>query len=724
LLTRLRRPRTNTLTPHAVIDLELLLALSQCLEGSIGSGLRILHSTIDNQQSTIPRVSFLTPWTIALAAALTIPPLIALYFLKLRREVRLVPSTFLWKRAVEDLHVNAPFQRLRKSLLLLLQLLILILAALALGKPMFEKAQTSESTIILLIDQSASMAVVEEGGRTRLDLAKEQARRVVDNMSDDARAMVIAFCDRAPVISSFDTDKAALRRKIDSIEQTQSTSLLTEAVGLAEAYAQNLIIGGDQPGTDIAPESAAPDASVFLFTDGRIEDAGRVAPQKLDVSKVQVTLVGARGDNAGITSMDARRDYERPEVLEVTAAVQNFGTNAIEVDAALYVDGRNVDVQSLQLDSVDPTSDAEEAPPGSIKLAVFDEIEFEGSGVVEVVLKLDDALSADDRAWTILDPPRRTKVLYVTDEDFFLGDILRSLPLELSTMTPGQYERAADEAVRDGDRSLFDVVVFDRHSTARLPQGNYLFWGAVPKIDGVSAGPLITDQVIFNWDETHPILRYVAVETVEVGQWLQLTLPREAVSIIDGQTSPVLAYLSRDASQYLISAFSLFVRDDRGNVLMNTDWTVSVDFVAFMLNTIQFLAANLAATGERGVAPGEPVTLPSPPRVTEVKIIRPDGVEDAIPTGQYQTIYYNQTRSVGVYRVEPGVPGENVFAVNLFNPTESNVAPAAKVTIGADGGTPQIAGIKVSKPAWPYVLLALLALLILEWVIYNQRVFV
>ena len=313
-------------------------------------------------------MSFLSPAAIAIAATLTIPPLIALYFLKLRRDVRLVPSTLLWKRAVEDLHVNAPFQRLRKSLLLLLQLLILILGAIALGKPMWETARAAESTIFLLIDQSASMAVVEEGGRTRLDLAKEQARRCVENMGDDSRAMVIAFCDRATVVSSFDSDKQALRRKIDSIEQTQSTTLLGEAVGLAEAYAQNLIIGGEKPNTDIAPESAAPNASVFLFTDGRIEDARRVAPQKLDVAKMQVTRIGTRGDNVGITAMDARRDYEHPEMLDVTAAVQNFGPNPVNVDAALYVDGHNVDVQSLQLDAADSTSDAAEPDRKSTRL--------------------------------------------------------------------------------------------------------------------------------------------------------------------------------------------------------------------------------------------------------------------------------------------------------------------------------------------------------------------
>jgi len=87
-------------------------------------------------------------------------------------------------------------------------------------------------------------------------------------------------------------------------------------------------------------------------------------------------------------------------------------------------------------------------------------------------------------------------------------------------MTPREYEQADAGQLSDGERSLFDVVMMDSHSTARLPQGNYFFWGGVPHIEGVGAGRMIDDQVIFNWDDTHPILRHVAVETLFVYEWL------------------------------------------------------------------------------------------------------------------------------------------------------------------------------------------------------------
>ena len=671
-------------------------------------------------------MNFLNPTAIAVAAGLTIPPLIALYFLKLKRHVRVVPSTFLWKRSVEDLQVNSPFQRLRSSLLLLLQLLVLIAGAVALGRPMFKVVQHSENTLILLIDQSASMGIVEADGRTRLDTAKEQARRCVDNMSDDGRAMVIAFCDRATVVSSFDTDKQALKRKIDSVEPTQSRSELGEAMSLAEAYTQNIMIGTEQAGSDLAPESTAPPAQVFLFSDGRIEDADKVALQRFKVEKIQMTVVGERGDNTGIVAMDARRNYEVPELLEVAATVQNFGDEPVSLDVTLYIDGRNVDIQTVELDAVRPEGAEAGAAPslGSVRVVAFDQIEFEGGGLVEVTLQVDDALSADDRAWTVIDPPRHLRALLVTKGNLFLENALATLPLDVVKMTGAEYEDADDNVIADGDRSAFDIVILDRHSTAKLPQGNYLFWGAAPEIEGVETGELIGDQVIFNWDDTHPILRHVAVETLHVYEWLQLTLPPEATSVIDGETSPVMAYLTRDASQYLISAFSLTTEDDLGNQLMNTYWVTTPDFVMFVQNTVYYLGAGIAATGRTGVVPGDPLSFPLPPDTAEVVLRRPDGEEETVRGAAFQRIHYARTRQVGPYRVTPGVPGQDVFAVNLFNAIEGRVLPAKELTLGASLVEAAAGDIETNEPAWPYLVLAILVLLVIEWIVYNRRVFV
>src|SRR5918998_5250130 len=128
----------------------------------------------------------------AIAAGIVVPSLLVLYFLKLRRREQTVPSTLLWRKAIQDLQVNAPFQRLRRNLLLFLQLLLLALLLLALAKPVANVTPTPGATTVLLIDRSASMSAKNADGKTtRLDEAKRRAKELVNAMPRDATAMVI-----------------------------------------------------------------------------------------------------------------------------------------------------------------------------------------------------------------------------------------------------------------------------------------------------------------------------------------------------------------------------------------------------------------------------------------------------------------------------------------------------------------------------------------------------
>ena len=168
--------------------------------------------------------------------ALVPPAIIALYFLKLRRQPLEVPSTYLWSRAIEDLHVNSLWQRLRQSLLLLLQLLLIVLIAFTLLRPGWSGTKLEGKRFIFLIDTSASMAA-SDSQPTRLDQAKQQAIGLVEQMKPDNAAMVISFSNVAKVEQPFTDNRRLLRTKVELIEQTNRTSDLSEALRAASGLA-------------------------------------------------------------------------------------------------------------------------------------------------------------------------------------------------------------------------------------------------------------------------------------------------------------------------------------------------------------------------------------------------------------------------------------------------------------------------------------------------------
>ena len=95
-----------------------------------------------------------TPW-IALVLLFLPIVLVILYFLRLKRKPIQVPSTFLWKKSIEDMHVNSLFQWLRNNVLLVLQILVLLfLIYSVLGLRIHGSTETSRN-FILMIDNSA-----------------------------------------------------------------------------------------------------------------------------------------------------------------------------------------------------------------------------------------------------------------------------------------------------------------------------------------------------------------------------------------------------------------------------------------------------------------------------------------------------------------------------------------------------------------------------------------
>src|SRR5216684_4284267 len=196
------------------------------------------ESDINASLQTNYHLTYHIPFAWWLSTILLLVPIavILLYFLKLKRKPLSVPSTFLWRKSIEDLHVNALFQWLRQNLLLLLQLLFLLALIYAIMDVRVHGRTGGGKHYILMIDNSASMGAIDVSP-SRLHWAKQEALKEVDAATDNDFGMVIVFNSSAEILQSYTNNRGQLRSAVEKIEQTQRTTRIEEALSLADSLA-------------------------------------------------------------------------------------------------------------------------------------------------------------------------------------------------------------------------------------------------------------------------------------------------------------------------------------------------------------------------------------------------------------------------------------------------------------------------------------------------------
>src|SRR5262245_20476824 len=335
----------------AVLALLLILALP----GFILLALNLFgwETTVNGWLQKNWHLSYHIPAWWAALLLLLVPFLVTLlYFLKLKRKPLQVPSTFLWKKSIEDLHVNALFQWLRNNVLLLLRLLTLLLLIYSLMAWQVHGATTEGVHYILMIDNSASMGTTDVAP-SRLEQAKEASLREIDGHSDRDFGMVIVFNSDAEILRSYTSDRGLLREAVNSIKQTQRPTRIEEALSLAASLAnptrsaENEAVRppGEEPGkerTYAAPEGIP--AEVHLFSDGRFPDVPDFSKGNLDL---RMHLMGAldkdgnpdrdKVDNVGIVMLNAVRDDRDATKIQVLVTVNNYTFKEVNVKVALEV---------------------------------------------------------------------------------------------------------------------------------------------------------------------------------------------------------------------------------------------------------------------------------------------------------------------------------------------------------------------------------------------------
>jgi hypothetical protein len=669
-------------------------------------------------------VSFLNLWWAAGTAALVIPALVLLYFLKLRRREQPVSSTLLWTRAVQDLRANVPFQRLRRNILLLLQLLILALIIFALARPVLESTAGIEGRLVILIDRSASMNTWE-GEQTRLELAKDQVIGLLKSLNrgsggwqsllrfgggPSASAMIIAFADRAAIVSPFTPNSSELIEAVRQLEPTDGTTNLREALELAQAYAR-----ASGPHSDQAPARPAAPARLILFSDGAL-----VWPAEVNLlsSQLELVSVGSTCDNAAITTMRAQRDYEEPDLVRVFVQVENFSDKPVRTTLALYVDGvlAETPVRELVLGPAARAQPQGAEPQFPAISSLSFELTLPRSGVLEARLSRPDALLADNRAWAVVPAPRKLRVLVVTRSNFLLDSVLAGLPLEeRAFLTPQQFESKVRGSSDLGGYGQYDVVIFDKYQPEEILGGNFIFLAAAPPLDGFGASGRVEQvEPLIWWDETHPILRHVGLDDVLIADSLVLTLPAEALVLAEGTHGPAVVLHRREGRQCLVTSFAI----------EHSTWWDKPAFPIFVYNALNFLAGTDPAT-RTATRAGDLLRLAVPSEVRNLRVIAPDGSEARINVDAEGTATYAGANRVGLYRLigeSRGKTFEEVHAVNLEDRVESDIRPRRAVELADPQVVPGQVVRREKPELWRWFAGAALIILMLEWYVYTRRV--
>ena len=614
---------------------------------------------------------------IAFAFAAAIPIIVALYLLKLRRKKLIVSSTFFWTEMVQDLQANVPFQKIRWNILLFLQILIACAVVAAMIDLAVQANLNEGQRTIFVIDTSGSMTSTELGA-SRFDLAMRDLNTYSRNLAPREQVMIIEAGEQAKLLLDFTANLPAIRQVLESMEPHHTQCDLSTAFALAQSKAGDV----DKPMVVVVSDFTGIESDLF----------------QNPAYPISFLDVGAPAENVAITDFQITGyDYD-PASLGVNAflVVRNFTDQERICDVEFYVDGELTDVRSITVEA------------GSKEGKVYRGIPYTpdeyDSGVVEVRLEVTDDFELDNIAYALPPLAEGMSILLVGD-DPFLTNALAGLPgIRLFQISESEYLPGAG----------YDLTFFVNNAPGNLTPGSYVFFYP-PDRDYLpcSMGEQVEMPQVTDWDDGHPMLRFVNPGSFEVFI-SRVAEPRPgSLTLIDANSTPLMLYGERNNIRSLVFPFEL------GSTTLITRPT----FPILMYNIVSFFRSYVeSGAGSIRTQGIGPVRIEEPGE--RVHVTGPGGIDLNFPIDAGHA--FIDVSHIGVYAVE--VEGSDrdeskTIVANFFDEEESDIS--AKVSPESLGGsnTPQRFEVKGEKRLWKWLSVLALCVLTVEWFFYHRKGF-
>jgi Ca-activated chloride channel family protein len=610
----------------------------------------------------------LTPaWVAAIWAALAAAAL-WLYLHHRRPQHRRVSTLRFWA-SVQP--ISQPRRRkLREPWAFLAQILFLLFLVLALANPRWGPAPEGRS-VALVIDASIWSQVHPAGERAWIDLARAEALKILDALPNGDRVLLLRAEAAAPPILPFTTDRAALRRAIQTVQPSSVAADIPRALetgGAALGAGRRGLLVYVGPGLINADEEHDFD-----------EFRAQLEASETSASQPQFLLreVGdfAAVKNRGITRLSLRRDAAQPDRWHLLTQIKNYGNENADAVLSFSVNGQPIGQRKVSL-AAHALSNAEE------------EFNWDKGGMLQAEISPADEMQADDRASVNIPTFRTVSVaVFASGASPFASSllgVLSSNPYVQAQIVPPELSASVSP----------DVAIYQGQELRAQPAGNSIWFLSGAPVAG--AKPVR----ITGWNLQHPVTRWVRTRDVSV---------RNPASIKLETGDTVLAYAETDPPSPLIVA-----REQGGRRILivgfnpqDSNFPLESAFPLMMAGSVEWMTHSVDEVAD-SLSTGE-VDIPGP----ATKIIAPSGKE--VPFARKGANLHLLALETGTYRIV-GLNGESSIAIN------PPALPAQRVQL-TSAETAAVEPEQLPPTTWDmwrWLALGAMLALWLEWALYYR----
>lgn len=358
---------------------------------------------------------------------LTIPPVIMLYILKRKYKEEVISSSLLWKEVYKNTRANTPWEKFKKNIMLLLQVIIILSVILALMSPFINIGGKTYKNVIIVVDNTASMNTMYDDKLSRLEKGKLLAKEYLNSTREGTKAYIISYDGNSNLLLNGEFNKFNSESIINNISKSYNTGDISDVLSFVKAI-----------GDGIGEEYEA-----LIFTD-----------KQTSISDINGKLVylGNSGLNASIDNISHKVVDGK---IKVIANVTNNGDKEYEGDFSLYNGDKLLEVNKINLG-------VSESKTLSFELDSLSDDYLKGE------LSRKDILMEDNTYYHVINENKVKKVLLVTDENVFLE---KAFGIIENTEV---YKTNDPNNITENDE--YDLYVFDNKMPEVIPNGgNILF---------------------------------------------------------------------------------------------------------------------------------------------------------------------------------------------------------------------------------------------------------